>query len=437
MQRRTLGAGALALSAALALAACSGDSGSGGDAGGAGGSGDGELTGRGPITYVQGKDTSGSVQEQLDRWNKDHPDEKVTLIELPDSADAQRQQMIQNAQTKSDAYTVLSTDVVWTSEFAANQWISPIPEDGLPLDKMLPPVVETAKYRGKLYAVPATSDGGMLYYRKDLLQAANIAEPPKTWAEMTDACKKIQATPQGKGVECFVGQFEKYEGLTVNAAEAINGAGGVITDDEGKPNVNTAEAKAGLQFLADGFKQGYIPKAGITYQEEQGRQAFQAGKLIFHRQWPYQYNLASKNDGSSKVVGKFAVAPLPGKDGPGVSSLGGHNLAISAFAKNKATALDFIKFFSNEENARQNLLINSNAPVYTEMYSDEELVKKFPYLPILKQSIETAKPRPRVVKYGEVTSAIQEAAYSAISGATPVDAALSDLQSKLEKLTQQ
>ena len=435
MQRKTLAVGAVAMAAALGLAACSGSS--GGSSSSSGSAASGKLEGRGPITYVQGKDTSGTVQQQLDRWNKLHPSEKVTLIELPDSADAQRQQMIQNAQTKSDAYTVLSTDVVWTSEFAANQWISPIPEAGLPLDKMLPPVVETAKYRGKLYAVPATSDGGLLYYRTDLLKAANIAAPPKTWAEMTADCKKIQALPQGKGLGCYAGQFEKYEGLTVNAAEAINSAGGVITDANGKPNVNTPEAKKGLQFLVDGFKQGYIPKAAITFQEEQGRQAFQEGKLIFHRQWPYQYALANKNDGSSKVVGKFAVAPLPGPDGPGVSSLGGHNLAISAFAKNKATALDFIKFFSNEENAKQNLLINSNAPVYSELYADPELIKKFPYLPTLKASIEKAQPRPRVVKYGEVTAAIQEAAYGAMTGATSVDDALSTLQSKLEGLTKQ
>ena len=75
----------------------------------------------------------------------------------------------------------------------------------------------------------------------------------------------------------------------MNAAEAINSAGGVITDDSGKPNVNTPEAKAGLDFLVNGFKDGYIPKEAITYKEEEGRRAFQEGRLIFHRQWPYQY----------------------------------------------------------------------------------------------------------------------------------------------------
>ncbi len=58
------------------------------------------------------------------------------------------------------------------------------------------------------------------------------------------------------------------------------------------------------------------------------------------------------------------------------------------------------------------------------LYSDPELIKKFPYMPILKKSIETAKPRPIAVKYGDVTLAIQDAAYSALQGQTAPDAAL-------------
>ena len=128
-----------------------------------------------------------------------HPDEKARLIELPADADSQREKMIQNAQTKSDAYDVLVTDVVWTSEFAANRVLIPLPESEFPLDKMLKPVVDTTKYLGKFYAAPSSSDGGMLYYRTDLLKGAGITDPPKTWDELIADCKKIQATPAGQG----------------------------------------------------------------------------------------------------------------------------------------------------------------------------------------------------------------------------------------------
>ncbi len=428
---RVRGAALLAV-AAVVLAGC-GDSGSGD--GGGGGAAAGALEGRGPIKFATGKDTSGNMQKLVDEWNADHPDEKVEIVELPEAADEQRNQMIQNAQAKSKEFTVLNLDVVWTAEFAANRWVVELPQDQLDLDNLLEPAVNTAKYRDKLYAVPVYSDGGLLYYRKDLLDAAGVTEPPKTWAEMEEACTKVKA--KNAAIGCYAGQFDKYEGLTVNFSEAVQSAGGSILDESGKPTVNTPEAKEGLNFLVEGVKEKMIPDAAITYKEEEGRRAFQDGQLVFHRQWPYQYALANATDGSSKVAGKFGVAPLPGKDGPGVSTLGGHNFAISAFADNKATALDFIKFFNSEEAQRSNLLATSQAPTRTKLYDDAELVEKFPYLPTLKESILNAVPRPQAVKYGDVTAAMQEAAYGAMTGEKSTDDALSELQSKLESLTAQ
>ena len=66
--------------------------------------------------------------------------------------------------------------------------------------------------------------------------------------------------------------------------------------------------------------------------------------------------------------------------------------------------------------------------------TDADVTKKFAYMPILLKSIETAQPRPVAVKYGDVTLAIQDSAYSALQGQTTSDAALSELQTKLEGL---
>ncbi len=409
----------------MALGACSGGGGSKSGSTPAAG----VFDTKGPITLATGKDTSGYLQTALDTWNKDHPSETVRLIELPESADQQRQQMIQNAQTKSDAYTILNVDVVWTAEFAANGWIEQLPQDQFQLDKLLKGPAATAKYFNKLYAAPYLTDGGMLYYRKDLLDAAGVSSPPKTWDEMAADCKKIQGTNPGVG--CYAGQFEKYEGLTVNFSEAVDSAGGQVVDDQGKPVVNSDAAKKGLDFLVEGFKSGVIPKDAITYKEEEGRRAFQDGKLIFHRQWPYQYTKANATDGSSKVAGKFSVAPLPGLTGAGKSSLGGHNLAISKFGKNKGSALAFIKFLTSESEEKTHLLKTSEAPVYASLYDDPDLIKQFPYLPVLKQSVNEAIARPRVVRYGDATNAIQEDAYAALTGKMTSDQALKDLQDKL------
>ncbi|MDX3238766.1 ABC transporter substrate-binding protein [Streptomyces sp. ME03-5709C] len=425
--RRILQAAAVAAATALAVTACGGNG--SGKTEGKKGSGD-----RGPVTLATGKDTSGNLQSLIDEWNSAHPDEKVTITELPTSADAQRQQMVQNAQVKSDAYSVLGLDVTWTAEFAANRWIDELPADEFPMDGLLPSAVDTAKYRGKVYAAPYQSNGGMLFYRTDLLKKVG-AKAPTTWAEMADACKKVLKLHEAAGMSCYGGQFDKYEGLTVNFSEAVQSAGGELFDDNGKPTVNTPEAKAGLKWLVDGFRDGTIPKEALTYQEENGREAFQASKLVFLRQWPYVWNLANQTDGSSKVQGKFDVAPLPGLNGPGSSTLGGLNLAVSTFARHKASAQDFIAFLTAEKAQRSNLLKAAVAPTRADLYGQADLQQKFPYLATLGKSIESARPRPKAVRYGDVTAAIQNAVYPVISGKASPDAALADLQQQLEKIT--
>lgn len=80
--------------------------------------------------------------------------------------------------------------------------------------------------------------------------------PPATWDELIGAC----GTAQHAGIGCYAGQYAKYEGLTVNASEAINTAGGSILGPDGvTPTMNTPEAKAGLQSLVDAYRSGAIP----------------------------------------------------------------------------------------------------------------------------------------------------------------------------------
>ena len=403
---------------ALTLSACGGGGGTT-----AGADAEQGLDGRGPITYVQGKDNSNVVRPLIEKWNAAHPNEKVTFKEQTDQADQQHDDLVQNFQAKNANYDVVSVDVVWTAEFAAKGWLQPL-KDKMELDTaaMLKPTVESASYKGTLYAAPQNSDGGILYYRKDLVPTA-----PKTWDEMMGMC----SIAKENNIGCFAGQYAKYEGLTVNTSEAINSAGGAVLNAEGKPSLNTPEAKAGLETLTKAYADGSIPKEAITFQEEQGRQAFQDGKLLFHRNWPYVYNLAT-TEGSSKVKDVLGMTALVGADGPGASSLGGHSAGMSVYSKNKATALDFLKFLTSEETQKFYATQGSLAPVLGALYDDQELVAKLPYLPVLKTSIENAVPRPVTPFYPAVTKAIQENAYAAIKGEKTVDAALSDMQKSIE-----
>ncbi len=62
------------------------------------------VDGRGPITYVQGKDNSNVVRPLIEKWNAAHPNEKVTFKEQTDQADQQHDDLVQHFQAK-DATT--------------------------------------------------------------------------------------------------------------------------------------------------------------------------------------------------------------------------------------------------------------------------------------------------------------------------------------------
>ncbi|MEO9238885.1 MAG: ABC transporter substrate-binding protein [Jatrophihabitantaceae bacterium] len=411
------------LSAVVLAAGCSSSK--------SGGSSNGGSSARGPITFVTGKDNSGIMPFIEKTWNAAHPNEKVTIKQQSDQADQQLSDLEQHFQAKDSGYDVVTTDVVWSAEFAAKGWLVPLKGNyALDTSALLPATVKAATYNGTLFAAPYASDGGLLYYRKDL-----VPTPPKTWDELISDCQgKTSGSITGSKPGCYAGQFAKYEGLTVNAAEAINAAGGVIVKDDGKtPNVNTPEAVKGLDFLVNGFKQGYIPKEALGFQETQSLNAFQAGQLVFMRNWPYADAILSGT--GSKVAGKFGIAPLPGPDGHGASSLGGHSLGISAYSKYPATDFDFLKFVESDQIQRNDLTQGTLAPVLTSLYSDAALVAKFPYLPTLLASIQTAVPRPVTPFYPAVTEAIETNAYAALQGQVSTQTALDNMQKAIQSAT--
>ncbi|MFE9629508.1 ABC transporter substrate-binding protein [Streptomyces sp. NPDC006463] len=382
--------------------------------------------GRGPLTLVTAGDLTDYLSPLLDDWNQGHPGEHVTLVELPDSADETRAQMISELRSGRDRFDVLNIDVAWTSEFAAAGWISPLERDRFPLDTFLRPVVDTATFEGRLYAVPYVTNAGLLYYRKDVLDQEG-EKPPRTWAELVRQARTI--APK-YGLDGYAGQFLPYEGLTVNVTEAVHSAGGSILQGDGtRVTVDSGAARAGLRFLADGVRDGWISRDALGYKEEESRRAFQDGRLLFLRNWPYVY--ADASAAGSKVAGKFGAVPLPGPDGPGTSVLGGSNLAVSSTSRHPASAADLISYLTSERVQRQVLTEGSLPPVRAALYEDPELIRAYPYLPTLRQSVLSAVPRPKSPRYDQVTLAVQAVAQDLMAQRQTPDQAVARLAREL------
>jgi multiple sugar transport system substrate-binding protein len=300
-----------------------------------------------------------------------------------------------------------------------------------PLGDFLRPAVDTARYDGHLWAVPYYSNADLLYYRKDILTAAG-KQPPKTWAQLEELAETV--APR-YGLQGYAGQFAQYEGLTVNFADALQSAGGSFLSPGGSTvTVDSPQAEAGLGFLVDGLREGWIPESSLGYEEESSWADFESGKLLFLNNWPFIYSQASQPGPANKVYGKVGVAPLPGLDGPGSSSLGGANLAVSAFSRRQATALAFIQYLTSLTEERQLLVDSGFPPVWTSLYSDPAMVRLFPYLPVVRQAILDAQPRPSIVDYDQASLAISSDVYQALTLKKTPHQALAEMAAQLTQI---
>jgi len=224
------------------------------------------VNGNGPIMFAIGKDDAQLFTKLIAPWNKTHPpDQRVTLAELPEDENGQLDQLTASLATGSPAYDVIDMDVIWTAQFAAAGWIRPLDSGSFPLGSFLQSAVHTATYQGRLWAVPYYSNADLLYYREDILAAAH-KKPPTTLAQLEELAKTV--APK-YGLQGYAGQLSPYEGLTVNFADAVQSAGGSILSPGGTAvTVDSPQAEAGLSFLVDGLREGWIPKSALTYEEE-------------------------------------------------------------------------------------------------------------------------------------------------------------------------
>ena len=373
---------------------------------------------RGPITFAMGRNDTDKLKPIIEKWNEAHPDEQVTLSELAGEADDQRDTLVQSLQAGNADYDVMALDVVWTADFAANQWLEPLEGDyAIDTSGLLQSTVDSATYGGKLYALPQNTNGQLLFRNVDKVPSA-----PDTFDDVIAACKEVEG-------DCLTTQLKQYEGLTVNTLGFINGWGGSVLDDAGEPTVESDAAKAGLQALVDAYNDGVIAKSSTAATEEETNLAFTEGNTALAINWPYMYTNAEE------AGVKFEVQPLVGKDGVGVSTLGGYNNGININSEHKATALDFMKFIINEEN-QKSFAEASFPPVLASIYDDESLVEEFPYLPALKESLENAAPRPVSPFYTAISKAVQDNAYAALTADKSVDDATKDMKAAIEAASQ-
>lgn len=172
---------------------------------------------------------------------------------------------------------------------------------------------------GKVYGVPIHSVMLVMYYNKDLFEAAGLdpENPPQTREEFLEAARALTTDASGlrPGEEGFdpnnltqwaVGIPTPWMGGTIAyTVAAQNGVTFVGSSDESYPaNFDSAEAQEAVQFLVDLVNTENVSPANATEQSE--IDAFRAGQaaMNFNGVW-----MLSQYQGQEGL--NFGVAPFP------------------------------------------------------------------------------------------------------------------------------
>ncbi|GIG42824.1 extracellular solute-binding protein [Dactylosporangium siamense] len=370
---------------------------------------------RGDLVILSGRDDGDGNQRQalVDQWNALHPDNPARIEEIAADADAQHSEMVARAQGGGAGVDIFNLDVTWTAEFASSDYIRPLP-DTQDVAGFLPAPLATCRYRGKLWGLPFNTDAGLLYYRTPLVTAA-----PANWAQLVNTVQDVlsRSGPGPQPVAGWAGQLRDYEGLTVNALEAIWGAGGEVVDGHGEVVIDSPEAQTGLTRLAAGLRPGapqVILPDSVRFDETATTQAFAGGKLLFMRNWPVAHRALDPADPAGGADGAaavgFGVAKLPGP-----SVLGGQNLAVARQSRHPRAARALIEFLTGERS--QQLLFERGGFAATReiVYRDATVVKLYRYAPTLLDAIRSAHSRPVTAHYAQFSETFRQVVLEALA----------------------
>ena len=258
-------------------------------------------------------------------------------------------------------------------------------------------------------------DAGMLYFRKDLLAKYRLA-PPRTWPELVDQAKLILAQERDAYLTGYSAQFKQYEGLVCNLMEFIMSNGAALWDEQTlNSTLASSRATEAVRFVRDQIIRTISHRGVLAYQEPESLALFTQGKALFHRNWPYAWEVANDPQ-RSKVAGHVGVIPLPSFPGhKSVATLGGWQLGISRFSRHPPLAWQFVEHMTSRDAQKQIALATGRGPARADLYRDAEILAKHPHFSARYDTFVLAEPRPRTPVYLPLSNIMQRYFSSAIA----------------------
>ncbi|MHA6483982.1 sugar ABC transporter substrate-binding protein [Paenibacillus sp. strain BS8-2] len=375
-----------ALSSGL-LAGCGANDNHAGSSGSTGGEGDTKVT----INVWGMGEEAKTLPKLAEAFTKENPTITVKVQALPWN---QGHEKLLTAIASKKGPDVIQMGSSWIPEFAEagaladlNPYVEQYPE--LQPDNFYPGAVEAGNYKDKYVSSPWYVETRVLYYRTDLLKEAGYDAAPATWDELSDAAQILSARGDGKyGIS--IDPKEQSLGFMLSRQ---NGAAWFTTD--GKPNFSDDKFVEAVAYINSFYQNKSAPKdLGLDIIP-----AFKEGILPMFISGPWMIKLIQ--DQAPEISDKWAMAVLPKKEN-NISLLGGSNLSIFEYSKNKDAAAKFVAYMSKPETQIQWMEYTSSLPAAIAAWEDEKLKNDANYQ-VIGEQLNAAEPMPVISEWAQIS----------------------------------
>ncbi|MET0134141.1 MAG: ABC transporter substrate-binding protein [Kibdelosporangium sp.] len=357
----------------------------------------------------------------------------IVYNKLPREADGQREQMVRRLAANDSDMDILGLDVVWVAEFAEAGWILEwTGQNKADAERdVFPGPLKTATWNDKLYAATKNTNVQLLWYDDRLVQT-----PPTTFDEMISQAKRLQS--ENKPYQVLM-TGAKYEGYVVQYNTIVNSAGGHILSEDGRSVVMDAGAVKGLEVLKNFATSGVASQALSTSKEQTVQNGFEApnSQAAFLLNWPYAYSSIQKANPDRAKHFKWTRYPGVNPGQPGKVTVGGFNLAVSAYSRHPQESFEATLCLRAAENQKYQAVTEGLPPTISTIYDDTTPVdpgqpadatnnptmdQAYPMKDAILESLEDAEARPLTPAYQNASTVISNVLSPASSIDPPVTA---------------
>ena len=272
--------------------------------------------------------------------------------------------------------------------------------------------------QGDLFALPFAGNVQLLFYNKEVLNSAGLSLP-ESWADVLSIARTIHGKDDKIG---YVIRGQQGNPIVGDFLPILWAHGGDLFDDNWNVTVNTPQAREALNLYIE------LLANGANFERNDIVAAVSSGKAAMSLGWPSWYiSGESASAGYASIPSKARTASPVFRTG----MIGNWMMGVTANSENIELALKFLKYVTSAESQKKAAGFGG-VPTRTSVFTDSELVAKFPHYATILASTKNSVVRPRTPLWTDIEAAFGIELSNAISGTKSVDEALTDAQVTIE-----